>query len=269
MTRRRIGIAAAGGVLLLVAAGGAYLFFSVDAIVKRRIEALGTAIAGVDLTVERVELSLREGSGRIRGLRLANPPGYSGGTALEIDEITLRLEPASVAVRPIVIDDVSIGAPRVRFEVDARGHSNFEWIDRHAREEEGVGAEIGAMRLAIARLAIAPGSVTITAPAFLPGSIEAPVEGLTLSDLGSRSDPMTAADVAQHVEEVLVHRVAVAVATTEIDRLVRQKLGGAVRGVTDVLLPRPVAKPVDALIGGALDLGTGIVRDALRETTGD
>jgi hypothetical protein len=268
MSGRRAWTAAAA-VLVLLAAAGAYVYFSLDRIVERRIEALGTAIAGTDLTVAGVDLSLRAGSGRIRGLRLANPAGFSSGAALEIDEIDFRLEPASIADRPILLDDVSIGPPRVHFEVDAKGHSNFHRIDEHARGVEGTGAEIGAMPLAVARLSIAPGSVRISAPAFLPGSIDVPLEGLVLSDLGSQDAPMTAGEVADRVEQVLVHRVAVSVATTELDRLVRRRLGGAVRGVTSALLPRPVAKPVDELIGGALDAGTSIVGDALRTTTGE
>jgi hypothetical protein len=247
---------------------GLYAYLSLDAIVERRIEKLGTAIAGADLTVEDVELSLREGSGRIVGLRLENPPGFSGEPALEIDEITFRVEPASIAERPIVMDQVAIAAPRVNVIVDGSGQSNFGLIDQHARSAPVEGLEVGTIPLVIGRLSLAPGSVNITAPSFLPNVEAVPLEGLVLSDLGTREQPVTAADVAQRVEQALVHHVAVAVAKTELDRLVYEKLGRTARQVTDALFPRSVARPVESALGGAFDAGAGIVRDTLRGATG-
>jgi hypothetical protein len=260
-------------VLLAVVAIGAgaslYAYLSLDAIVKRRIEKLGTSIAGADLTVDDVELSLREGSGRISGIRLENPPGFSDDApALEIDEIAFRLEPASVAERPIVLDEVTIGPPRVNVIVDGSGQSNFGIIDQHARSGPAGAREVGRMPLVIGRLTLAPGSVNVTAPSFLPNVEAVPLERVVLSDLGSRDAPVTAAEVAQQVERALVHHIALAVAKTELDRLVYQKLGGTARQVSDALFPRSLREPVESAVGHALDAGAGFLRDTLRDATG-
>lgn len=247
--------------------GGLYAYLSLDAIVQRRIEKLGTAIAGAELTVDDVELSLREGSGRIVGLRLENPPGFSGAPALEIDEISFRLEPSSIEERPIVMDQVAIGAPRVNVIVDGSGQSNFGLIDQHARSAPAGAREVGTIPLVIGHLSVEPGSVNITAPSFLPNVEAVPLDGVVLSDLGTREQPVTAADVAQRLEHALVQHVAVAVAKTELDRLVYEKLGRTARQVTDALFPRSVARPVESALGGAFDEGEGIVRDTLRDAT--
>lgn len=257
-----------GAVAAIGAGAGLYAYLSLDAIVQRRIEKLGTSIAGANLKVDDVELSFREGSGRISGLRLANPPGFSADMpALEIDEITFRLEPASVAERPIVLDEVTIGAPQVNVIVDGSGQSNFGIIDEHARSGPEGAREVGSMPLVIGKLTLAPGSVNITAPSFLPNVEAVPLEGVVLSDLGSHDRPVTAAEVAQRIEQVLLHHVAAAVAKTELDRLVYDKLGGTARRVTDALLSPSLTRPVESAVGGALDAGAGILRKTLREAT--
>ncbi len=45
-----------------------------------------------------VELKLEEGRGSIRGLEVANPAGYSPGSALSFGELTLEMDKASRAV---------------------------------------------------------------------------------------------------------------------------------------------------------------------------
>ena len=69
-----------GVVIVLVAVGAAIYYFvsSVDEIVARAIESNGSAVTGTTVSGSGVRISLRDAKGSIRGLRIANPDGFSG-----------------------------------------------------------------------------------------------------------------------------------------------------------------------------------------------
>ena len=69
-------------VALLLGAGAALWFLSsrLDSLVAGLIEQYGSQIVGTPVRVGSVAIDLRAGRGTIRGLRVANPEGYSGAT---------------------------------------------------------------------------------------------------------------------------------------------------------------------------------------------
>ena len=117
----------AGLAALILAAGAAiwFVYSRLDSLVASAIETHGTEIVGAPVRVGSVNIDLTGGRGTIRGLRIGNPDGFSRGDALRLGEIRLDLDAGSVTETPIVINELRIAEPVARFEVDARGRSNF------------------------------------------------------------------------------------------------------------------------------------------------
>jgi hypothetical protein len=144
------------GVLVVLVVGGgasiAYLASTLDARVKNGIEASGSEALGLPVRVDAVELSLLSGRGVLRGLRVANPSGYSDADALRLGEVRLQIDLSTLLGDVLVVEELAIEQPRVNVEVDAAGLSNIEQIGklagqrsaRAASPDVAAGPEAGA-----------------------------------------------------------------------------------------------------------------------------
>jgi len=123
-----------GLVIIIIAIGGAayYLLKNLNAIVERQIEKIGSQVTGTKVSVASVDIKLREGSGAINGLVIANPPGYKSDSAFRMDKILLDIDPKSVLKDPIVIDEVLIDSPVATSEFTETAGSNILDIKKNA-----------------------------------------------------------------------------------------------------------------------------------------
>ena len=122
------------GVVVVIAFGAAvyFLLTSLDGIVERAIERYGSEITGTAVRVASVDISLSSGRGTVRGLTVANPEGFSSGSAFRLEEITLQLDVGTVTSSPIVLDEIAIRAPAALFEVNKAGAANVDEIRKNA-----------------------------------------------------------------------------------------------------------------------------------------
>jgi len=118
-------------VLLVVVAGVVYYALSnLDEIVKEVIEKTGTSVLGTPVTVQSVDIAVSEGRGTIKGLSVANPPGYSSEPAFAFAEITIDI--ASVRV----IERIYAEAPEIRLESKG-AQSNLKTLLDNISETRG------------------------------------------------------------------------------------------------------------------------------------
>lgn len=104
--------------LILIAGAGYYLFSHLDSLIEAAIEKYGSEATQTSVQVGGVSLSLTSGSGSISNLTVANPPGYSGTSALSLGSIAMQLDTGSLPGNgPIVIDEVAITQPQITYEV--------------------------------------------------------------------------------------------------------------------------------------------------------
>ena len=191
MRRPWVAVAAACGVLLVV--GGVALwwaFASADRWVARAIERAGSRALGVPVRVERVDLDLREGRGVVRGLRVANPEGFSEEPILRVEEIVLHMRPAAVRAEPIVVDEVSVLAPVVVFEVDEGRGANLDVLRTRARGRAEAPPQPPPvpreerLRLRLRRVAVEEGRIVADLTALGGGRRRLDLPPLVLRDVG-------------------------------------------------------------------------------------
>lgn len=103
-------------VLLVIAIliGGA--FFYIDSIVKTGIEVVGSEVLGTGVTVDSVSISPLSGTGSIRGLTIENPEGFSADNIMELGEVRIALNVASLTSDVIEIAEVSVIGPVITYE---------------------------------------------------------------------------------------------------------------------------------------------------------
>lgn len=127
----RITLVAVGflAVILIIAVVG--VFWYVDSLARRGVEAGGSYALGVDTTVRSVDVGLFRGTVAVDGLRIANPQGFEGPTFLTMEDgrttIAIRtLRQEVVRIPTLHLSDVDVTLIR-----RADGSANYQAILDH------------------------------------------------------------------------------------------------------------------------------------------
>ncbi len=207
MKKILIGLA---GLLVVIAVAIFFLVGNLDKIVKGAMEGVGSELMGVPVTVASVEIKLKDGSGQISGMSIANPAGYSSSNAFQMDVIRLGLKISSLGKQPLDINELTIDSPVVSLEVKEDGSSNLQTLldnmeknskkaDQKAADSQpetesvpaGEPVHIAFSKLSIKGVAVKvtkegpdPQNETVTLP-DIELTIVGGTEGLTPAELGS------------------------------------------------------------------------------------
>lgn len=203
-----IGGGAVAVVVLLAVGVGVFLYSSLDSLVKKAIETVGTEVAGVPVSVSEVQIKLGEGKAAIKGLSVGNPKGFTAPHAFRLGEISIALDTGSVTGNPIVIKDISVASPEVTYETGAQG-SNIDAIQRNIAAKTGGGksepaasssssSSDGGKKLVIDRLALTGGTLKLATP--IPGAqASAKLGDIVLTGIGRSQGGASSAQVAEQV----------------------------------------------------------------------
>lgn len=215
-----------GGVLLVVAILLLLLMQNLDTLVKEAIVRYGSAAAGTSVRVADVDITLREGRGTLRGLTLANPPGYSQAPLFTLDKISIVLDRSTITADVPVIDEIRIGASAFRYELDSSGRSNLAALQQRAKDPKSKGPKGTTAaadpqtqrRYRIKRLEIADGEAVLQLGSVGVGQAAVRVPGMVLRDLGGRRG-LTAEEIADTVLAELLKNLEKTVAAKGLGRL--------------------------------------------------
>ncbi len=220
-------------VLFLIAAAAYYAYSKLDAVVKAAIERYGSELTGTAVQVESVSLALGKGEGTIRGLRVANPPGFSSHDVFDLHEITLALDPMTVQQMPIDIRSIAIADPKVRYELDAKGVANVNVIRANLARARAHPASSPAtpeqpgreLRLRVKTLSLIGGGIAADTTALGGTELDLPLPPLELRNLGAGERGATPSEIGAEVLTALSQRTVTAVGASELKQKLLEKLG--------------------------------------------
>lgn len=214
-------------VVVLVAGAAWYLYSSLDSIVEEAIERYGSEAAGTRVEVGSVSLSLSEGRGTLRDVRVANPEGFSSADAIYFSEVTLQIALSSVGENPVVINEVFIDAPQVRYERNQEGTGNLEVIQKNLqRSGRGGGQTEGGepTKLAIGKFEARNGRIEVNVPE-LGDELTADLPTVRLSNLGG-SGGASPREIGQQILSAFARATGDAVARQGIEKMIDKHVGG-------------------------------------------
>jgi len=127
-----------GLLVVLVIAVGAVVFY-LDRIVATALEQSGTYALGVETRVDSVSIGLISGHSAIRGLSVANPPGFERPHFLQLEEGSVDLRVHELLGDPVAVQRLAIRGVEVTLEQRGR-ELNYapimEHLDQLAAAEE-------------------------------------------------------------------------------------------------------------------------------------
>jgi len=120
--------------VVLAAAGMIALYFTVGHLVKVGVETVGPRVTKCQVTVGHIGVSPFGGEVTIRNLTVMNPEGFSENAAFSLGAVRVKLEPRSLFSDRIVIREVLVEEPAIRYEVALTGGTNVGRIQRNVEE---------------------------------------------------------------------------------------------------------------------------------------
>ncbi len=212
-------------VVLLIALAGVSIFLvqNIDALLKGLIEQIGSEITQTWVTVDEVKLDLAKGSGSLSGLKIANPEGFSENNLLELGDIAITIDTASLSGPVYVINEISVDGVKVLAE-EIGGTTNVQTLldniksgtstpgdpDEEAEATETPGAtESEDILLAIESIDFLNGNVSLKSEIL--GDRELELIDFRLRQLGSKEKGLTPAELGAEIASQVIVQISAAV----------------------------------------------------------
>jgi uncharacterized protein involved in outer membrane biogenesis len=231
------------------------LYLSLNSVIKKGIEKVGSMVTGTPVTLESVRVSPFSGRGRLRGLMIRNPKGFQTPSAFKFSEIRIHLDAKSLLSNIIRIEEIYVDQPEITFERTQSG-SNINQIEKHteqfggsnksktpAAEREKTGKRVVIDRLMIknAKVKLEAGLVKgeMTLPEIQMNDIGQKSQGVTLPEALSKILGAMTADVLRSVAssgKLLEKPVgALGESTKEMGKTTEKAMSETVKGVKGLL----------------------------------
>lgn len=228
-------------VVVLIAIALVLLFSNLNSLVAKAIERNGSNVTRTSVSVSGVDISIREGRGTIKGLRVANPHGFDARDAFSLDDITLDIDVQSLREDPIVIDEIRIKAPVINAEITKTGASNIDKIRDNVKTytagSSGGESSGRTKMIRIKQFIFEEGRVEIDVSALGLENRTVELPEIRLSDVGG-TDGAPPDEIAKIILAAVAKKVSSEIAGSQLDQLVREKLGGSVTDKAKGLLDK-------------------------------
>ena len=228
----KIGLGAIGGLVVVFGGISIFLLSNLDSLIKEAVEKVGSEATQAKVSLNEVSISIKSGSGSLRGLKVANPKGFKTPSAFELGGISITLDTGSIGQDPIVIKEITITKPQVTYELGAGG-SNVDAIqknvDAYAKQFASGGAkkESEGPKIVIENLYIRGGEISVSA-AFLQGkALTAPLPDVHLKDIGKEKKGASPAEITKKIIDSLTKGAGSAVGALNLDKMMESVTKGA------------------------------------------
>jgi hypothetical protein len=277
------GLVIGGGAVgaLIAVAGVVFVFVlsNLDSLIKEAVERVGSDSTQAKVTLNKVEISLKSGSGALTGLKVGNPKGFQTPSAFELGGIAVTLDTRTVGDDTVVIKEIVIDGPKVTYEMADAG-SNIDAIKKNVDAYKQHYAGRGGQRrsgegpkLVIENLYIKRGEINVSA-GFLKGkSLSTPLPDIHLKDIGKEKKGATPSEIATLVIDSMTSGVGKAVGALDLDKMMgeatkalREGAGEAAKAATEGAAE--AAKGAVEGVGKALGEGAGQAGEGLKKLFG-
>lgn len=226
-------------VLAVLAAVGLFLLGSnLGRVVKAGIEKFGPEFTQSPVTVAKVDLSPRSGSGSLTEFVVGNPAGYTSPHALRIGHAHFDVDASSLLKDKVIIEQFVLDQPEITLEGGLTDNNLKKLqanLDRFtAGEKDKPATETGATKkLQVNRFRVAGAKVNaqLNLPAVGAKNLSLTLPDIEFSNLGTGPEGITPAELSDKLINEVVKAVIPAV-TAQVNNLIRDPAGAA-KALTD------------------------------------
>lgn len=184
-------------IIVVGIAGLVILSFSLNGIVKSQIEDVGSQMLNTTVKVDNASVSVLDGEGTIKGITIQNPKGFSDHPAVQLKQISLKIDLSSLLSDTVIVNDIQIKQPEVYFEQKMSG-SNLNTLKNNL----GGGSESG-LNMIVDHLLVEQGQVTLTTDIGGKKTAKAQFDRFELSGIGRKGNNTMEQTMRQILEPIL------------------------------------------------------------------
>lgn len=189
---------------LLLIAGLVVGFLSLDRIVHKSVETVGPALTKVEVKLKDADLSPFSGSGKLQGLLVGNPPGFTTPEAIKVGAVAVKVEPRSVLGDKVIVRSVRMEAPEITFEGDLKGNNLSKILENVQGTEEKPAAtkeeeKAKSRKLQVDDFLLTGARVHVTSPLLGGKTATVSIPEIHLANLGQGPEGITPAELTKKV----------------------------------------------------------------------
>lgn len=174
-------------IAVLIVAGVIFIYSSLDSIVKAAVESVASDMTQTEVTLDNVSISPTTGEGSLSGFLMSNPKGFKSSDAFKFEEITIKVDPTSIASDVVVINEIRIKAPHITYEVGPQ-KSNIDTINENAQSGSSSGDSDSSAgsgpKFIVEHLYLNDGEVSVAAAPLGDKTIDVDLPNIHLKDIG-------------------------------------------------------------------------------------
>lgn len=171
-------------IVLLLVIAGVVVYFSLDHIVKTKVESQASSSLNLATTLNSARLSLFGGRLNLKQLDIASPQGFSAPHMLELGDTDVAVSYGQLRKDPVHVESLTLNKPRLVIE-QSNGTLNFKKaMDLMPPSESS--SQSSSLKLVIDELKVQDAEVVIRPN--LPGlsnEITVPVPSIVMKDVGT------------------------------------------------------------------------------------
>jgi len=227
---------------------------NINAIVKKGVETAGPKVLKVPVTLDKADISVFSGTGRLAGLTIGNPPGFQTDYAFQLGNVQMDIDTGSVTSDKIHVRSIVIDAPSIIFE-GSFDKSNLSQLQANAAAFSTSGKESAApaadqeksesagKKIQIDLLTIKDGDISVSMNLLQGKKLTAALPPIELKDIGKNNDASIAdamKKVLTAVNKAVIPAIQANLANLNLDQGVQQavetmqeKTGGAIEEQTE------------------------------------
>lgn len=184
-------------VIAIIALGALILSFSMDRIIKSNIEQTTSDMLDTSVEVNDASISILDGTGSIDGITIHNPEGFSDNPAVKLQQISIKMDLATILSDTVIIDSIEIKQPEVYFEQKGAG-INLEKLSESLNE-----APSTDINLIVDYLLVEEGLIKLTTETDEVQSTETTFDRFELTGIGREENNTIEQTVRQILRPVL------------------------------------------------------------------
>ena len=226
------------GIVALVIIAGLAVHFFLDSAIKKGVEMVGPRLVKVEVKLKGASLSLLSGSGKLEGLVVGNPEGYTTPSAISVGAASVAVQPGSIFSDKIVIRSVQVAGPEITLEASLHGSNLGKILDNLKaagggdKEPAASKDEKGGKKLQVNEFVITGGRIHVSFVGLAGKTATLPLPEIRLQDLGKGPEGITGSELARQVLSAVLKGSIEASSSAVTD--LGKDAGKAVKGLGDL-----------------------------------
>lgn len=170
----------------------------------------GPQVIQAPITLDGVNLSILNGSGKVSGLVIGNPEGFKSPYALKAGAASTTIVPRSLLKDKVVIQSVRLESPEINFEGGLKNNNlnkilaNIDEFAAASKTAPKKDAKGSGKKLQVDQFVLSGAKVTVTMAVLAGKSATFPIPDIQLKDLGTGPDGITAVELAQRLTKEIL-----------------------------------------------------------------